>query len=142
MGGLLTQEQIDAGAATLAGGKLRQSQVDDILSIWRGYLGGLASSYSLSSTLSGAQDDAVSNKCAKLAACLQLWQDVQFDVSAFAATNANRTGFTDSTKDERYEIFLYSFGLFWDIPSSLASKVSGPNVSNASSQYLGQKIGK
>lgn len=139
---LLTSDQITAGAATLSGNKLKSSQIDDLVSIWRGYLGGLASNYALVSTLENQEDDADSNRCAKLAACLLLWQDVQFDVTAFSATNANRTGFTDSTEKERYEIFLYTFGLFWDIPSSLIAKTIGQNAYFPSSQYISKRIGK
>ena len=139
----LTAEQIEAGAATLSNlQKLKGSQIDDILSIWRGFLGNLASNYPLRSTLENVQDDAENNRAAKLAACLLLWQDVQFDVTAFVATNANRTGFTDSAIGERYDIFLYTFGLFWDIPSSLLKTLTGQNSNFASSQTVSRRINK
>lgn len=121
---MLTAEQITAGALLLTDNKLTESQVDDIVSIWRIYLGNLASGYSLRSTLEAQTDTVTSKKCAKLAACLTLWQDVQFDVSGFAATNASRNGYFDSTERERKEIFLYSFGLFWEIPQSLLASLN------------------
>lgn len=96
---ILTAEQITAGAATLSSNKLKESQVDDLISISRFYLGRFASNYALRSTFEGLTDTVTSNRCAKLAACLLLWQENQFDVSGFAATNANREGYYDSTDE-------------------------------------------
>jgi hypothetical protein len=91
------------------------------MSIFRKYLKTLATNYPLRSTFENLVDDNVeNNKASKLAGALLLWQDLQFDVSAFAATNSNRTGFTDSSLLERYDIFEYCFGLFWDLPSTLS----------------------
>ena len=120
---LLTTEQIDAGSAAIAtnDNKLTASMVGDLVSIFRGFLGPLASNYSIKTTLETEQD--VMNgelKCAKLAACLTLFQDLQFTpVSGFAPTVANRTGFNYSMDGEVYEVFKYAFGLFWDIPAEM-----------------------
>ena len=122
----LTADQVTKGEETLLGSagsrRLKISQVDDLMSIFRKYLKHLATNYPIRATFEQLRDDGVeNNKCAKLAACLLLWQDVQFDNSAFAATNANRTGFTDSTIQERFDIFEYAFCLFWDLPSNLSA---------------------
>jgi hypothetical protein len=119
---ILTSAEITAGAGTLSGGKLKASQVEDLVSTFRSYLGSLAGNYALKPTFEALTDTADSNKAAKLAACLLRWQDNAFDVSAFAATNANRTGFTDSTPGENFEIFKYAFGLFWDFPIELENR--------------------
>lgn len=121
---LLTSEQIDAAEGSLVNSKLTSAQVGDLLSIFRGYLGPLAADYALEATFT-AQDDSsdTSRKCAKLAACLQLFSDNQFtpDVAGFANTAANRTGFVYSLEGENYKVFTYAFGLFWDLPRQLAS---------------------
>jgi hypothetical protein len=126
----LTAEQILAGEATLTGDagdrRLKVSQVDDLMSIFRKYLKNFVGNFPIRSTFEALRDDGVeNNRCAKLAACLLLWQDVQFDVSEFAATNANRTGYTDSTIKERFDIFEYAFCLFWDLPSGVSSGAVG-----------------
>jgi hypothetical protein len=140
----LTAEQIQAGEATLTGDagdrRLKVSQVDDLLSIFRKYLRVYAGNYPLRTTFEVLRDDGEeNNKCAKLAACLLLWQDVQFDVSEFAATNANRTGYTDSTVKERFDIFEYAFCLFWDLPSGVSSGAAGSS-SYSSSDGFTQKF--
>jgi hypothetical protein len=132
----LTGEQIEAGANTLVGDtgdrRLKVSQVDDLMSIFRKYLKNYASNYPLRPTFESLRDDDIeNNKCAKLAACLMLWQDVQFDVSSFEATNSNKTGYKDSTILERFDIFEYAFCLFWDMPSVISA--NGLNQSSFSS---------
>jgi hypothetical protein len=120
---LLTKSQIDAGseAVALTDNKLTADQISDLVSIFRGYLGPLFDLYPVESTLAAEQDTAGSAlRCAKLAACLGLFQENQFTPqSGFAATNANRTGFTYSLHGEVYEVFKYAFGLFWTIPAEL-----------------------
>jgi hypothetical protein len=137
MASLLTTEQISAGETALIGNRLTLSQVDDLLSIFRGYLGAIANNYPLESTFTNLEDTVSSNRCAKLAACLLLWQDNQFDVSGFVATNANKTGFTDSTPGENYEIFKYAFGMFWTLPDRFLN--SNQRQFN-SSQGVSQKL--
>jgi len=123
MAALLSKEQIDAGSQLVftTGNRLTASQITDLLSIFRGYLGPLASEYPLRATLEAEQDIPDGDfKCAKLAACLNLFQELQFTpASGFAATVANRTGFNFSADGEVYEIFKYAFGLYWDIPAEL-----------------------
>lgn len=136
-GNYLTDEQIQAGADNLTGGKLKASQVDDLVSICRKYLKGYASNYPLRSTFENLQDDLNNNRCAKLSACLMILQDVQFDNSAFAATNANRTGFTDSTLAERYDVFEYFFGLFWDIPLAISNSFQ---LQTSSTQGISKRV--
>lgn len=131
----LTDAQIAAGAESLTDNKLTADQIDDLISIFRKYLKHLATNYALRTTFEALTDTATSKRAAKLAACLLLWQDVQFDNSAFAATNANRTGYTDSTIAERYDIFEYAFGLFWDLPANL------PGASGSSSLMSGSSDG-
>jgi hypothetical protein len=121
---LLTTDQIDAAAATLvtSDNKLTAGMVSDLVSIFRGYLGPLASSYTLKDTLAAQQDLQENDEriAAKLAACLALFQENQFTPeSGFAPTAANRTGFNYSLDGEVYEIFKYAFGLLWDIPVEL-----------------------
>ncbi len=135
-GMLLTDDQISAGSLTLLNGKLQPSQVDDLISIWRSYLGTLASNYQLLTTLEALDDTGNTRKrAAKLAACLLLWQDNQFDVSGFAATAANKSGFNDSGPGENYEIFKYAFGLFWDIPVELEIKFNSNSSGGGSSKF-------
>lgn len=123
---LLTKEQIDAGSLAIANNdnQLTESMISDLVSIFRGYLGVLADRYPLESTLRAEQDTAGGAlRCAKLAACLTLFQDLQFTpASGFAPTVANRTGFNYSLDGEVYEIFKYAFGLFWNIPKELEIK--------------------
>lgn len=129
---LLTSEQITAGAAGLSSGKLTASAVADLLSIFRGYLGDLESDYSIQSTLEAQDDSAdLSQKCAKLMACLALWSDNQFtpEIAGFAPTAANRTGFVYALSGENFEIFKYAFGLFWSLPKSLSQSGSSSRVS-------------
>lgn len=139
----LTAQQITDGAATLfeispSESRLKNSQVDDLVSICRKYLKGIASNYPLRETFESLRDDAdENNKCAKLAACLLYWQDLQFDNTAFAATNANKSGFTDSTVAERYDVFEYVFGLFWNIPDSIS--VSG-SIRRVSTQGFMKRV--
>lgn len=126
---ILTDGQITQGTASLISGKLTESQVDDLITMFRNYLGFLASDYPIESTLTIQEDNTNSkNRCAKLAACLLLWQDDQFLNGGFAATNSNRTGFNYSIDETGYLIFKYAFGLFWDIPIQLDNKfLSGGN---------------
>jgi hypothetical protein len=140
----LTAEQITAGETTLAGDagdrRLKVSQIDDLMAIFRKYLKNLTGNYPLRKTFEDLRDDGdENNRCAKLAACLLLWQDVQFDNSAFAATNANRTGYTDSTLAERFDIFEYAFCLFWDMPSGVSSGANG-SIAYGSSDGFTQKF--
>lgn len=123
---LLSKEQIDAGSQVvfLNDNKLTASQITDLLSIFRGYLGPLAAQYPLRATLEAEQDTQNGDqRCAKLVACLTLFQENQFTpASGFAPTVANRTGFNFSADGEVYEFFKYAFGLFWDIPAELELK--------------------
>lgn len=120
---LLTTDQINQGSAAIAnnGNKLTVSMVSDLVSIFRGYLGPLADNYDIETTLLAETDTQTGAlRCAKLAACLFLFQENQFTpASGFAPTVANRTGFNYSLDGEVYEIFKYAFGLFWDIPKEL-----------------------
>lgn len=132
---LLSSEQLAAGLATLDSGKLTPSQVFDLLSIFRGYLGTLAENYEIQSTLENEDDGNGLNarRCEKLAACLILFQENQFTPHAgFDPTAANRTGFVYSLDGENFEIFKYCFGLFWDVPKELTQKGS-PRVSSQGS---------
>lgn len=124
---VLTAAQITAGAETLVDDKFKLSQIDDLVAIFRNYLGGdqTVSTSTIRSTFEALTDDATNNKCAKLAACLNLWSENQFDVSGFAATGASRQGYYDSTAAENFEIFKYAFALFWDLPYSVISRFSG-----------------
>lgn len=134
---LLRSEQIEAGALTLnqTTKKLKSPQVDDLVAIFRWFLGSLASKYTLRATFEGLTDDAESNKCAKLAACLIAWQDYQFDTGGFAATAANREGFNFQIERAKYNIFQYAFTLFWDLPPELESiYIFGGNGNRKSSQ--------
>lgn len=137
MGLLLTTEQIDAGAEAIVNNnnRLTASMVEDLLSIFRGYLGSLAANYDLKTTLENEQDaNGGSQKCAKLAACLFLFQENQFTPeSGFAPTVANRTGFNYSMHGEVFEIFKYAFGLFWDIPPELVNKFNKSSGAMAAS---------
>lgn len=116
---LLTTDQLEAGLSTLNNGKLLLSQVDDLTSIFRGFLGELADNYPIRQTLT-LEDDTTSGgarRAEKLAACLLLFQDNQFTPeSGFAPTAANRTGFNYSMDGEVFEIFKYAFGLYWNLP--------------------------
>src|SRR6476661_5701487 len=138
MAQLLTKAQIDAGSAVVAqnDNKLTASQVADLVSIFRGYLGSLAANYSIRATLEAEQDiDGGDLRCAKLAACLALFQENQFTpASGFAATNANRTGFTYSLDGEVYETFKYAFGLFWDLPPELEIRFNNSRTGGKSAQ--------
>jgi len=120
---LLTPEQIEAAKANVFqhDNKLTASEVSDLVSIFRGFLGVLADNYTLESTLTAEQDtENGALRCVKLAACLALFQDNQFTPkSGFASGTGNRTGFNYSMDGEVYEIFKYAFGLFWPIPREL-----------------------
>lgn len=131
---ILTSVQITAGATTLVDAKLKPSQIDDLVSIFRGYLGKSATDYTLVSTFESQTDTLTSNRCAKLAACLNLWQENQFDVSGFAATAASRQGYFDSTDEENFRIFVYAFGLFWDLPFEISSRFLKGGSSGSTSQ--------
>lgn len=135
---LLTTEQINDGAAQVAGhdNKLTVSMVFDLLSIFRGYLGPLADGYDIEGTLTAEQDTPTSaQRCAKLAACLTLFQENQFTpASGFAPTVANRTGFNYSMDGEVYEIFKYAWGLFWDLPKEMELRFQSANAGSRSSE--------
>lgn len=126
MATLLTSAQITAGVASLTNDKLTTPQISDLVSIFRGYLGDLAGDYALQATFEALDDSANGAQiCAKLAACLALFQENQFTPRAgFDPTAANRTGFVYSLDGEIYEIFKYAFGLLWDLPRSLSGKAS------------------
>lgn len=134
---LLSLDQLAAGKISLQSGKLHLSQVSDLVSIFRGYLGPLADDYSIEAILV-AEDDTTSGgarRCEKLAACLELFRDNQFTPeSGFAPTAANRTGFNYSLDGEVYEIFKYCFGLFWPIPKELANNFQSGNRLRSSAQ--------
>lgn len=119
---LLTEEQITFAKTTLIDNKLKPTQIEDLLSIFREFLGYLAENYQIEKTLTDCQDVNGSEKCAKLSACLMLWQDNQFSNGGFAPTLANRTGFNFSIDVEDYRIFKYAFGLFWNVPQELENK--------------------
>lgn len=120
---LLTDEQLAAGSATLNSGQLTPSQVSDLVSIFRGYLGKLAPNYPIQAALASENDTTSGGwqRCAKLAACLVLFQENQFTPdSGIAATRTEGVNF--SADGEVFEIFKYAFGLFWDIPKELWNK--------------------
>lgn len=122
MASLLSKDQIDAGSQAVFnnGNKLTDDMVDDLVSIYRGYLGELFDNYDIEATLKAETDTALRKRCAKLAACLLYFQENQFTpASGFAPTLANRTGFNYSMDGEVYEVFKYAFGLFWNIPKEL-----------------------
>lgn len=135
---LLTTEQITDAKAIIANtnNRLTASQVTDLVSIFREYLGAsLSQKYSLKTTLESEVDVANGEeKCAKLVACLFLWQENQFGNGGFAPTAANRTGFNYSISEEGFRIFKYAFGLFWDIPDGLANRFLASNSSGFSEQ--------
>ncbi len=134
---LLTTDQLAAGLATLENGKLTASQVDDLYSIFRGYLGNLAPNYPILTVLRAEDDDESggARRCEKLAACLILFQEDQFTPeSGFAPTAANRTGFNYSADGEMFEIFKYCFGLFWDIPKEMTNRFQNAGSSRTSAQ--------
>lgn len=127
----LTSEQIQLGANALSSWKLKQGQVDDLVSVFRGYLCELADDYELEATFSAETDTAGRNRAAKLSACLILLQDNEFINGGFAPTNANRTGLNYSIDRTNYDIFRYMMGLFWTIPSALDNRwLNGNAVSN------------
>lgn len=120
---ILTDAQIAKGDESLTDDKLSGSQVDDLVSMCRAFLGPLASNYPLETTFESLDDSAnTKQRCAKLAACLLLWQEYQFLNGGFAATNANRTGFNFSIDENAFQIFKYAFGFFWDIPIELQNR--------------------
>lgn len=126
----LSSAQISAGANTLDANKLKPSQVDDLVSVFRDFLGSLAADYSVRSDLEALTDTPTSNRCAKFAAYLILLQDAEFGNGGFAATNANRTGFNYSIDQENYLMFRYFFGLLYDIPDELDNRwISGKGTS-------------
>lgn len=119
----ITAEEIKAAADTLTSdGKLKPSQIDDLISFFREYLSGLdEDGYDFDATLSALQDTDEGGKCAKLAACLIRIQDNEFMNGGLAATNANRSGLNYSIDEENYKIFRYAFGLLWKLPTELVS---------------------
>lgn len=121
----LTDEQLTAGASVLVNNKLTNSQVEDLTSIFRGFLSELANDYSIKPTLEGLEDSTEIKTCAKLSACLLMFQDIGFDNGGFAPTNANRTGFNTSVDMEEYKTFRYAFGLLWSIPKQLDNQFLG-----------------
>lgn len=134
---LLTEEQLAAASGSLEEGKLSAAHVDDLLAIFRGYLGTLASKYPLRSTFEAEDDEdgLGRRRCEKLVACLVLFQDNQFTPeSGFAPTAANRTGFIYSSDGEVFEIFKYAFCLFWDWPEEFANKFQAGNANRRSAQ--------
>lgn len=135
---ILTTEQLNDAKAIIANtnNRLTASQVTDLVSIFREYLGGsLSQKYSLKATLESEVDITDGNdKCAKLVACLFLWQENQFGNGGFAPTAANRTGFNYSISIEGFRIFKYAFGLFWDIPDGLHNEYLSSNASGYSEQ--------
>jgi len=136
MASLLSKDQIDAGSLAVFnnGNKLTDDMVDDLVSIYRGYLGELFDNYDVEATLKAETDSALRKRCAKLAACLLYFQENQFTpASGFAPTLANRTGFNYSMDGEIYEVFKYAFGLFWNIPKELElrfNNMAGNSVSS------------
>lgn len=135
---LLSEEQLAAGEASLKQGKLTPSQIVDLVSIFRGFLNELADNYTIQATLEAAddKDGFERQQCAKLSACLVLFQENQFTPeSGFAPTVSNRTGFNYSLDGEVFEIFKYCFGMFWPIPKELSNKfMSGAGRSGSSVQ--------
>lgn len=118
----LSSEAIQAGALTLENNKLKPSQIEDLVSVFRGYLDELAENYDLETDLGVLTDSANSNRCAKLAAYLLSLQDNEFDNGGFSATNANRSGFNYSIDEENFLRFRYAFGLLYTIPRELANR--------------------
>lgn len=118
----LTAEAVSAGADTLESNKLKPSQIEDLVSVFRGYLGSLADEYDdFSDKLASLTDSATSNTCAKLAAFLLVLQPNGFDNGGFAATNANRSGFNYSIDEANFLAFKYAFGLLYTIPDQLVN---------------------
>lgn len=128
----LSAEAISAGAETLENNRLKPSQIDDLVSVFRGYLGELADDYDMETDLGMLVDDANKNKCAKLAAFLLVLQPNGFDNGGFAATNANRSGFNYSIDEANFQAFKYAFGLLYTIPDIL--KNSFISLANGSSR--------
>jgi hypothetical protein len=135
---ILTTEQLNDAKAIIAtsNNRLTASQVTDLVSIFREYLGeSLSKKYSLKTTLEAEIDITNGDeKCAKLVACLFLWQENQFGNGGFAPTAANRTGFNYSIGEEGFRIFKYAFGLFWDIPDGLSNRFLSSTAQGVSEQ--------
>ncbi len=137
MNRLLTDAQLTVGEETLEAGKLPPSVVIDLVSIFRGYLGELAESYPLVATFEGEDDnDGLGRqRCAKLAACLAIFNENQFTPrSGYDATNANRTGFVYSLDGEVFEVFKYVFGLFWPLPKEFQNNFQNSARTRTSAQ--------
>lgn len=120
---MLTEAQVTAGTARLLNGKLKASDIESLLSIFRGFLGSLETgySYNLESVFTALDDTAGQKKtAAKLAACLTLTEEIQFGVSALKPINSRNNSIDYSEKEERYAIFLYAFGLLFPIPLELS----------------------
>lgn len=136
----LTAEAIQAGAETLESNKLKPSQIDDLVSTFRGYLDELADNYDLETDLGLITDTATSNRAAKLAAYLLTLQDNDFANGGFAATNANRSGFNYSINEAMFDRFKYAFGLLYTIPKELANRYRQGSQGLVTSQGRVQRI--
>jgi hypothetical protein len=133
---ILTPEQITAGNATLQDNKLLLTQVEDLLSMFREFLNHLAENYPIEATLKAETDTGGSQKCAKLAACLLLWQDNQFANGGLEATRTVGVNFSIDVED--YRIFKYAFGLFWSLPIEMENRFVklGNNRQSQSGEFI------
>ena len=118
----LSDEELQTATDSLVNSKLSVSQIEDLISFFRIFLNELASNYSMNEVLTALEDDANSLTCAKLVACLNRWNEIEFDDGGFAPTNANRTGFNASVDVQEFKIFKYAFTLLWDLPAELNNK--------------------
>lgn len=137
MNRLLTDEQIAVGDESLENGRLSPTMIMDLVSIFRGYLSELADKYPLEATFTAENDnDGLGRqRCAKLAACLAVFNENQFTPqSGYAPTNANRTGFNYSMDGEVFEVFKYAFCLFWALPRQFQNNFQNGSRSQTSAQ--------
>lgn len=117
---MLTPSQISGGSQRLKNGKLKGSDVKTLTSLFRTWLGSIASRYTIAETIAELDDADGEDTAAKMTACLNLIEESGFAVATIVP-GQSRGGVSLSQITQRNLILEFAFGLIWDVPEELSS---------------------
>lgn len=133
---MLTSAQISAGTARLTSGKLTQSDVDQLVSVFRMFFGSLETKYSyeFESKLEALDDTGNTElKTAQVAACIIKMEELGFGV-------ASLTGSVNyKEKDEYWQYVLIAFTKIYPLPDEMSKFLRYVNTPRQSQTVLSRR---
>ena len=114
---MLTAAQITAGSARLESGKLSQSDVDQLVSVFRMFFGSLETKYSyqFESKLEDLDDTGnAEKKAAQVAACIIKMEELGFGVASLVGE------LNYKEKDEYQQYVIIAFSKLYPLPDEMS----------------------